>query len=151
MPNELDDFVTFVSYSCRLQCGTTCAYLELDKQHKLWYLNLLRSTSMMSCEVLESCYAKANGTVLAVYGQKRYYWIFQGKRNITRTRKNQRGGAEFLGMENSGSDDSDSDSETLQSRQPTRIGLLKDLDNWLDRFYEGTIPKYKVSDWPALD
>lgn len=140
------------SYSCRLQAGTTCAFLELDQNHRKWYLNLLRSTTMLSSEAIDSYFAKANGTVLAVYGQKRYYWIFHGKGNKTRTGENQRGGgAEFLGMNDSGSDNSDSGSETHRSRQPTRIGLLRDLDNWLDRFYEGTIPKYKVSDWPALD
>lgn len=106
---------------------------------------------MLSSKGVKSYYAKANGTVLAVYGQKRYYWIFHGKRNTTRTGESQRGGAEFLGMDNSGSDNSDSDSETVHSRPPTMTGLLRDLDNWLDRFYEGTIPKYKVSDWPALD
>lgn len=113
------------------------AWLNLDA-NRSWYRHLVQSTLDLSRDRVNSLLQKGHGTVLVVNGHRNYYWLFDGRRSGEARAMS----GDFLGLENSDSEEVDAGDEDG--------GLLSGLDDWLGRLQEGAVSKFKVSEWPPF-
>jgi len=142
------------------------SFLQLE-QYIDWYRSLLEFTSEFSRPIDRINVKNCIGTVLAISGPHRCYWMYHasnervskaGGRNKvygsasdrSQGLRNRRGGGEFLGMQDSSDSDSGSHDEIKDADKLFESDLLRGLYMWLDRLCEGTLQRFRVDKWPEM-
>ena len=108
------------------------------------------------------------GTVLAVNGPRQYFSIYHAasERAATmrrlrdvrtehppadtglRNRHHKPTGGKFLGLEES---DSEDESCSIDAAKLFESDLLRGLGMWLEKLCEGTVKRFKVTEWPPMN
>lgn len=136
------------------------AYLNLTSLHLYWCRQVARASLMEALSEPErtsiSYLLGANkdlleGMVLAINSTGRYYHLFLNAGNLPGKDQNEEGDTvSFLGLDDDEelADDIRFDwaSRGVERGRPV---ILDGFDAWLDRLYEGTLPKIHVSTWPV--
>ena len=126
--------------------GLTFAYLQLE-DYGGWYTNLLRNCS--SRDIANISLHNCIGTVLAINGLRKYYYIYHPKK--ARRWIKQMGGSvsASFGLVDS---DSSTDEDDPNAKKILMEELLDGLRDWLDRVFDGSVRRIKLeSGWPAID
>ncbi|XP_067947504.1 dnaJ homolog subfamily C member 16-like [Watersipora subatra] len=134
-------------------------FIYIDK-YLSWYQRLLAQTVGFKEELRNISAQNCIGTVLAINGHRKYYSIYHPKTLNVSARQRQDGYA-FVGLE----DSSDSEQEGMNGNGHTLNGqtkpmdgdsliaagrLLDGLSHWVDRLFDGTLPKCKIQSWPVF-
>lgn len=86
------------------------------------------------------------GTVLAVNGMRKYYYIYQPKKARKWIRQSNKNVPSAIGMFDSDENsDSDQDSRVILVEE-----LLDGLLDWFDKVFDGSERKIRLSAWPDL-
>lgn len=107
-----------------------------------WYRFLLEQALDFKVELENINIHNCIGTVLAVNGYRKYFYIFHAKhaRRWVRAKDHL---TQAMGLTDS--DDSDTETPILLAGE-----LLNGLNNWIDRVFDGTIRRIRVPNWPDL-
>lgn len=142
------------------------SFLMLE-QYLPWYRQLLESTIDFGRSLTSINQKNCVGTVLAVNGPRHYFSIYHAASDRVaasrrlhavrtehpptdtglRNRHHTQTGGKFLGLEES---DSSDESSTIDAAKLFESDLLRGLGMWLDKLCEGTLKRFKVSEWPPM-
>lgn len=126
----------------------TFGFLRLE-YYIAWYQHLLE-TSLNNKVKLDSINIRnCIGTVLALNGYRKYYYIYHPRRAQKWIRSQNRMGQAMGFM------DSDSDSDTANPPTETEDKLfvnelLSGLVLWMDRLFDGSVRKVRMDYWPEM-
>lgn len=129
------------------------AFLELE-QYLEWYRLVLEETVDFKRSLQNINMKNCIGTVLAVNGPRKYYCIYHAvnERRKRAAGKKRAALGNFLGLDASESDSSGAEAEVdPNAHKLFESDLLHGLGHWMDRLCEGTLKRFKVSNWPAMD
>ena len=136
----------------------TFAFLQLEYNIK-WYRTLLEE-SIEGVKLENINIKNCVGTVLAINGFRKYYYIFSAKRarQFIRQRNNV---SAALGLHDL-DENSDEEKEKEQDEKDGEIEekgkddyffldeLLDGLSIWMDRIFDGSIRKIRIQSWPDM-
>jgi len=137
------------------------------EQYLSWFRQLLESTVDFRYSLTSINQKNCVGTVLAVNGPRQYFSIYHAAseraaalrslRDIhsdssstdsgLRNRHHKPTGGKFLGLEES---DSSDESCSIDAAKLFESDLLRGLGLWLDKLCEGTLKRFKVTEWPPM-
>jgi len=135
------------------------------EQYLYWFRQLLESTVDFRRSLTSINQKNCVGTVMAVNGPRQYFSIYHAAserpaahRHINskpvtttdtglRNRHHKTTGGKFLGLEESDSSDEDS---SIDAAKLFESDLLRGLGMWLDKLCEGTLKRFKVTEWPPM-
>lgn len=138
------------------------------EQYLPWFRQLLESTVDFRRSLTSINQKNCVGTVLAVNGPRHYFSIYHAASeraashrrlhgvhtehppsNNTglRNRHHKPAGGKFLGLEES---DSDDEGASIDAAKLFESDLLRGLGMWLDKLCEGTLKRFKVTEWPSM-
>ncbi|XP_013393924.1 dnaJ homolog subfamily C member 16 isoform X1 [Lingula anatina] len=127
------------------------AFLRLE-EYLPWYRLILEETIGQQARSLEMNSRNCIGTVLAINGFRKYYCMYHARtvRAFEKMNGQNGGNGEFMGFDSESESDAE-DSVSDETEDPGVLfekDLLDGLPNWLDRFVEGTLQRFKVDNWP---
>jgi len=137
------------------------------EQYLSWFRELLESTVDFRRSLTSINQKNCVGTVLAVNGPRYYFSIYHAAseraaahrrlRDVhtehptadtgLRNRHHKPIGGKFLGLEES---DSSDEGCGVDAAKLFESDLLRGLGMWLDKLCEGTLKRFKVTEWPPL-
>ena len=138
------------------------------EQYLPWFRQLLESSIEFRRSLTSINQKNCVGTVLAVNGPRNYFSIYHAvservaaQRRILelntphpvtddtglRNRHHKPTGGKFLGLEESGSSDEE---RSIDAAKLFESDLLRGLGMWLDKLCEGTLKRFKVTEWPPM-
>jgi len=137
------------------------------EQYLPWFRQLLESTVDFRRSLTSINQKNCVGTVLAVNGPRQYFSIYHAASEHTAAHRRLRGvhvehpstdtglrnrhhkptGGKFLGLEESDSSDEDS---SIDAAKLFESDLVRGLGLWLDKLCEGTLKRFKVTEWPPM-
>ncbi|XP_062581123.1 dnaJ homolog subfamily C member 16-like [Saccostrea cucullata] len=125
--------------------GLSFAFLRLES-YIGWYSHLLEDSVGHKVELKNININNCIGTVLAVNGMRKYYYIYQPKKARKWIRQSGKNIPSAIGMFDSDENsDSDQDSRVILVEE-----LLDGLIDWFDKVFDGSQRKIRVSSWPDL-
>jgi len=142
------------------------SFLMLE-QYLPWFRELLESSIDFRRSLTSINQKNCVGTVLAVNGPRQYFSIYhaaservaahrrlrevrsQNPSDNTglRNRHHKPTGGKFLGLEES---DSDDEGSNIDAAKLFESDLVRGLGMWLDKLCEGTLKRFKVTEWPSM-
>ncbi|KAL4220901.1 DnaJ molecular chaperone y domain [Mactra antiquata] len=124
--------------------GLTFAFLQLEDNIN-WYRRLLEY-SVDDLKLDNINIHNCVGTVLAINGYRKYYYIYSAKRarQFIRKRNNV---SEALGLHDL---DEHSDEEDEIKNYFFLDEVLDGLSLWMDKIFDGSIRKVRISKWPEM-
>lgn len=140
----INNFVRIVSPYARYS-AITFAYLQLEYNIK-WYRKLLEQT-LEEQHIDNINIRNCVGTVLAINGYRKYYYLYSAKRarKFIRERNNV---SEALGLHDL---DEKSDDEGKEGKDYFFLEeVLDGLVLWLDKIFDGSLKKIRISNWPEM-
>lgn len=128
----------------------TFAFLQLEYNIR-WYKTLLeRSVDDMKLDKIniKNCI----GTVLALNGFRKYYYIYSARkgRDFIRKRNNV---SQALGFDDLDEKSDDEGQEEVQKEGEDYFYVDEVLDGlalWLDKIFDGSIKRIRISQWPDM-
>ncbi|XP_076451608.1 dnaJ homolog subfamily C member 16-like [Babylonia areolata] len=129
----------------------TFGFLQLE-YYIPWYQHLLEQTLSYKVKLDSINIRNCIGTVLALNGYRKYYYIYHPRNAQRWMRKHSRVG-QAMGFMDS---DSDSDGATEVTEKPEtdeKIFLnevLSGLSLWMDRVFDGSVRKVRLEYWPEM-
>nr|XP_022341164.1 dnaJ homolog subfamily C member 16-like [Crassostrea virginica]XP_022341165.1 dnaJ homolog subfamily C member 16-like [Crassostrea virginica] len=125
--------------------GLTFAFLRLES-YIGWYQHLLEDSVGHKVCIESININNCIGTVLALNGTRKYYYIYQPKKARKWIRQNNRNMPSAIGMFDSDENsDSDQDSRVILVEE-----LLDGLLDWFDKVFDGSQRKLRITAWPDL-
>ena len=125
--------------------GLTFAFLRLES-YIGWYQHLLEDSVGHKVCIENININNCIGTVLALNGTRKYYYIYQPKKARKWIRQNNRNMPSAIGMFDSDENsDSDQDSRVILVEE-----LLDGLLDWFDKVFDGSQRKLRITAWPDL-
>ncbi|KAK3104728.1 hypothetical protein FSP39_008781 [Pinctada imbricata] len=127
--------------------GLTFAFLQLE-DYGGWYLQLLQESASKSISKINvhNCI----GTVLAINGHRKYYYMYQPKkarRWVKQTTGALTDAFGFMYTDSSSSEEEDDPN----AKKILMEELLDGLNNWLDRVFDGSGRKIRLKCWPDIN
>ncbi|XP_046332432.2 dnaJ homolog subfamily C member 16-like [Haliotis rufescens] len=121
----------------------TFAYLQLE-YYISWYQHLLELSLNFKVKLNNININSCVGTVLAINGYRKYYYIFHPKkaRQWMKEHNNLSRAIGFL--------DDDSDSDKEQDNMDFSKKYLSGLAMWMDRIFDGSAVKVRLDYWPEM-
>lgn len=116
------------------------SYLLLDK-YLGWYRQVLDNSDGQRVQSSKFNMHNSIGTILAINGYRRYYYIFHSKCPQKWTQMVNCGHGEGLFDSGSNSEDEAEEVDTL----------MEGLENWMDKIFDGMVRKIRVSHWPEMN
>lgn len=137
-------FTMSLIINCRYS-GLSFSFLRLES-YIGWYQHLLEDSVGHKVRMENININNCIGTVLALNGIRKYYYIYQPKKARKWIRQNNKNVPSAIGMFDS---DENSDSD-----QDTRVILVEELLDglldWFDKVFDGSQRKIRITAWPDL-
>ena len=124
----------------------TFAYLQLEYNIQ-WYRNLLE-TSIDDVHLENINIKNCIGTVLALNGYRKYYYIYSVKRARQFIRKRNHV-SEALGLDDI-EESSDKEGDETGNDFYFVDELLDGLGIWMDKIFDGSVRKVRLEKWPQM-
>lgn len=128
----------------------TFAFLQLE-YYLEWYRHLLELSMDFKVTLNSINNRNCVGTVLAINGYRKYYYIYHPKRARRWIRREH--GANVTKAVGFGDSDSSSSEEEGKSREENIIfedEILSGLSIWMDRVFDGSVKKVRLNYWPEM-
>ncbi len=137
----MEFFFLFVCY--RSSQFLKSAYIDVDNYPE-WFATLLSISTYSEPDSVPA----TPGTVLALRPAKRYFSLYHPLYSISSpaARHQNQINADFIGLDDSSSEES-SDEEITEVR---RVDPLSGLRMWLDRLVDGSLKRIGVPNWSQL-
>lgn len=125
--------------------GLSFSFLRLES-YIGWYQHLLEDSVGHKVRMENININNCIGTVLALNGIRKYYYIYQPKKARKWIRQNNKNVPSAIGMFDSDENsDSDQDSRVILVEE-----LLDGLLDWFDKVFDGSQRKIRITAWPDL-
>ncbi|GFR97197.1 DnaJ-like protein subfamily C member 16 [Elysia marginata] len=129
----------------------TFAFLQLE-YYLDWYRHLLEASLDFTVTLDSINNRNCIGSVLAINGFRKYYYIYHPKR-ARRWMRKQHGNniTKAVGFGDSDSDSSDNEGRAREENVMFEEELLTGLPIWMDRLFDGSVKKVRLSYWPEMN
>ncbi|KAK3785651.1 hypothetical protein RRG08_023906 [Elysia crispata] len=128
----------------------TFAFLQLE-YYLDWYRHLLEASLDFTVTLDSINNRNCIGSVLAINGYRKYYYIYHPKR-ARRWMRKQHGNniTKAVGFGDSDSESSDNEGRVREENVMFEEELLTGLPIWMDRLFDGSVKKVRLSYWPEM-
>ncbi|BFZ23270.1 hypothetical protein BsWGS_26309 [Bradybaena similaris] len=128
----------------------TFAFLQLE-YYLDWYRHLLELSLDFKVTLESINNRNCVGTVLAINGDRKYYYIYHPKR-ARKWIRHQRGRnvTKAVGFGDSDTDSSEGEGKSREENVIFEDELLTGLSIWMDRVFDGTVKKVRLQYWPEM-
>jgi len=160
--------MSVVFHGCGCRSDAFVFSFVMLEQYLAWFQQLLESTVDFRRSLTNINQKNCVGTVLAVNGPRQYFSIYHAASERVATHRRLRDahtqhpptdstglhnrhhkptGGKFLGLEES---DSSDEGSSVDAAKLFQSDLLRGLGMWLDKLCEGTLKRFKVTEWPPM-
>ncbi|XP_033107712.1 dnaJ homolog subfamily C member 16-like [Anneissia japonica] len=129
-----------IKYQIERMEGWQFSYLQVD-EYSSWY-EQLTNRALDTQDV-----KKVIGNILAINAHRMYYCLYNARTQIAAYRASQQ--YSQVNPESVGFGDSDSDTD--DGNELHIDNFYAPLPMWIDRLYDGSTPRIRVTEWPTID
>ncbi|XP_055863327.1 dnaJ homolog subfamily C member 16-like [Biomphalaria glabrata] len=128
----------------------TFAFLQLE-YYLEWYRHLLELSMDFKVTLKSINNRNCVGTVLAINGYRKYYYIYHPKR-ARRWMRHEHGSAitKAVGFGDSDSSSSEDEGKSMEEKVIFEEETLAGLNIWMDRVFDGSVKKVRLNYWPEM-
>ncbi|XP_059178556.1 dnaJ homolog subfamily C member 16-like [Physella acuta] len=128
----------------------TFAFLQLE-YYLDWYRHLLELSMDFKVALKNINNRNCVGTVLAINGYRKYYYIYHPKRaRKWMRREHGKNITKAIGFGDSDSNSSEDEGTTREENVLFEDEILAGLSIWMDRVFDGSVKKVRLNYWPEM-